>query len=290
LKKFAAALAFLLTVSLSGVVLAAPLDNADKAGRVALTISSMWNKTKADGTANFGGDHAGVSGPIDFETGTKANLGLALDVSIAPKFIFSVDYMNNNNKGSDQINTTVDAGAVTGTPALNGIPASASLDYNPDIKLRIMNFKLKYQAYKDDHVFFAPYIGMASYRAKAEVNGAVLTATAEVPVYGTQSFTKSLGNQSASGNTKNKFIVGFTTVANLTKDKKAKVYLDAGVGNDIYSWDVGISYDIVKNLSFGLGYRYQKVKDISISHAGINPVLTTDASIKGLYVALTAHF
>lgn len=134
------------------------------------------------------------------------------------------------------------------------------------IKLNSLNFKVKYEAYNKDRLFLAPYLGLA--RNKMNLTQRGITA---------------------KSNTKNSFLLGLTTVYGLDKDERLKAYLDLGFGNKARGWNLGMSYQVAKNLDFDLGYKWYKAKDMTyVSEFG--DIINCDITSKGVYLGMTYRF
>lgn len=157
-------------------------------------------------------------------------------------------------------------------------------------RLSSANVKIKYQAYKNDRLFVAPYVGMSINK-----NTFHRSDRDDGSYYGNYDYTRSTDRKTS-------ILIGATTVYALDKGGRFKTYFDGAIGNKVYSWNVGLSCEIVKNLDFDFGYKYYQAK-MNYSYAsfsgtssgGIGTVTPADhgtikSKSKGIYFGLSYKF
>ena len=244
------------TLLFTGSILAAPLDDYSKAGNVGLSIFTQ----RTDMSVSRKSNSPTYSRTFDYDA--KWNWGGELTVSVAKNWALSFDYLDSKNKEMPLSSAT--------SPA----------DYRSS-KLKSHNIKLKYQAYKDDKLFVAPYLGLAMNKHSVALM---------VP-------------HSFNTERKTSVLAGVTLVYGLDKDNRFKTYFDGAIGNKVYSWNIGVAYGVSKNLDFDFGYRYYRSKGMRydyptssvfvpptgmIALAGDNGKI--DSKSKGFYFGLSYKF
>ena len=259
-------LLFILCVLLAfaTTALAAPLDDADKVGNFAATVYGMHDNQKANV------DALGENWGRDFDR--EINFGLSVDVAVAPKFILGLDFMRSGGS------------SLGGSDYWVGILGAEN-------KLTSYSFKAKYQAYKNKNIFIAPYIGLAV--NKANTNTRVYDG-----IYNNEYMREAIKSKN-----KTSVLVGFTLVSNFDKDERFKGYIDAGIGNKLLAYNIGISATVTKNFEVDFGYKYHKVKGLDAvynakydsgstsGYAAFNGTHgNANVTSKGFYVGLTYKF
>ena len=258
----------LLTMLLTSSAQAAPLDDYSKAGNWGVSIFTQ--RTDMDDTITSTTNTASGKRFFDYDD-AKWSWGGEVTVSVMPRFALSFDYLGSKSK--DTVLFT----------APSGYFASNSS------KLNSYNIKLKYQVYKDEKLFIAPYLGVALNKLQQKY-------TPNYPAMGY--FTHSYDSKR-----KTSVLAGVTAVYSLDKDNRFKTYFDGAVGNKVYSWNLGLAYGVSKNLDLDFGYRYYRAKDMSYAHPDTPYVTssgwptymaavygTMDSKSKGLYFGLSYRF
>lgn len=251
-------LAFILSL-LASSAMAAPLDDYSKAGNVGFSIYIIRSDMEDD--RNGDGFHRVYS------YGDKWSWGGELTISFAPKWAVSFDYAQHKNKDKHFF-------------------SNIDRDDSMSSKLKSSNIKLKYQAYKNERLFVAPYLGIAVNKLKQSH---------------TSDWTRSgLGvvNFNFETKRKNSLLAGVTLVYGVDKESKFKTYFDAAVGSKVYSWNLGISYEVAKNLDMDFGYRYYKAKGMGYHYpdTGVGALVflgdhgKIDSTSKGIYFGLSYKF
>ena len=263
MKKFLATFLFSMLL-LIGSTQASPLDDYSKAGNVGISIYTM--------RADMGDDYTGsrwywFNSGVDF--GSKWSWGGELTVTVAPKWALSFDYAQYKNKER----LAHDWGL--------------SKD-NLSSSLRSTNLKLKYQAYAKERLTLTPYLGIGLNKSRQFLR------------YGVMSNTSTLGY---STKRKTNLMAGLTAVYALDKEKRFKTYFDGALGSKMYSWNIGVSYEVVKNLEMDFGYKCYQVRGLEYgypntaltsSNGNIHYYLADNGKIKstskGIYFGLSYKF
>ena len=249
----------------AGSACAAPLDDYSKAGNVGIGVYTMRTNMKDDREST----HDFFNRTFDY--GNKWNWGGELTVSFAPKWALSLDYLSSKNREYMFYSNMPD-------------------DSYMSSKLKSANIKLKYQAYRDGKLFVAPYLGVASNKLKQTARD-----DASRNGYGVAEF---------AFNTKRKtsLLAGVTLVYGIDKDQRFKAYFDGAVGSSMYSWNMGLSCEVAKNLDFDFGYRYYRSKlnygyaDTAIVDSSGQAIIVAgnsgkiNSTSKGIYVGLSYKF
>ena len=247
---------------ISNGVQAAPLNDYSKSGTVSLSVSILHNDFKVREKLISGG------GIVQHRSlGNKWNISGEVTVTIAPRWAISLDHTSANaNK------------------KLLGIQPGVRIQYEKP-KLQSTNLKFKYQVYKKDGLFVAPYLGIS--RNRASLSDDII----DLGGLGT-------GNVTLDFKTKAKIspTAGVTIVYDLDKKGSFKTYLDASVGTKMYSWNVGVSYKIAKNLDFNLGYQYYQASGLTYNYRKPVPPVTFSGhgeykiKNKGIYLGVSYRF
>ena len=229
-------LTVILTLLLTGSALAAPLDDYSKAGNVGISLFIQRSEMKDDMKVEDA-EYTSTFDVFDraFNYGEKGSLGGELTVSIAKGLAFSFEYLDSKNK-QDHHFSSYGGGMLS--------------NYYLSSHLKSHNFKLKYQAYKSDRLFIAPYLGVSLNK----------TQQSNIRIFGVLNDTL---EHSITSKRKTSALAGVTLVYGLDKDNRLKTYFDGSVGNKVYSWNLGLAYGVSKNLDLDFGYRYYKSKDMS---------------------------
>ena len=253
---------------LTGSSKASPLDDYSKAGNFGISIYTM--------RADMGDDYTGSILPrlnegMDFSS--KWSWGGELSVTVAPKWALSFDYAQYKNKDVKES----DFGGGNGSYLSSRLQSS--------------NIKLKYQAYAKERLTLTPYLGVGLNKNRQ---------------FQTLDFTAAGAGTSTLGySTKRKtsLMAGLTAVYALDREKRFKTYFDGALGNKMYSWNIGVSYELVKNLELDFGYKCYQVRGLEYDYPntaltssnGSSHVYSSDkgkikSTSKGIYFGLSYKF
>lgn len=265
-------LAVVLVILSFGSALAAPLDDYSKAGNVGISIyvlrSDMEDGRKANNSRTFEQELYNRS----FSYGDKWNWGGEMTVSFAPKWAVAFEYSQAKNQKYR-------------------FASAANWDEYMSSRLKSTNIKLKYQAYKDERLFIAPYLGYSL--NKLEQN--------ELADYTKSGF--GFAKFDIETKRKSNLLAGVTLVYNLDKQGKFKTYFDSAVGSKVYSWNLGFSYAVAKNLDLDFGYKCYRVKGLKYNYPETTKISSNGSSLtwgadygeikntsKGIYFGLSYNF
>ena len=224
-------LAVILVMFLIGSVCAAPLDDYSKAGNVGLSVWLMHAGLDTDRKYNPDMWFPGLA--KSYDSANKWNWGGELTVAFAPKWAAGFEYADTRGK-------------------FVHVHDWGWGNTNEKSKLSSALFKIKYQAYKNERLFVAPYIGLARNKVKNSTSH-------YSPIFGDMKYDyKSESRKS--------ILAGVTAVYSIDRSGRFKTYFDGAVGNKMYSWNVGVSYQVAKNLDFDFGYKHYMVKDLKYKY------------------------
>ena len=267
MKKTLATFLFSMLV-LTGSVLASPLDDYSKAGNVGISIYTMNSDMSDDYT---GSRWSWFNEGTDF--GNKWSWGGELAVTVAPKWALSFDYAQYKSKDAKVRDRNV-----------------SDAEYLSS-RLKSTNIKLKYQAYANEKLTLAPYLGVGLNKSRQfyTIDNTVLGHSIVTLGYSTKRKTS--------------VMAGVTAVYALDREKRFKTYFDGALGNKVYSWNIGVSYEVVKNLELDFGYKYYQVRGLEYGYPETE-LLTSTSSVyayapdrgkikstsKGIYFGLSYKF
>lgn len=259
-------MAILLVIFVAGGVLAAPLDDYSKAGNVGISIYTIRSDSKDKRQTATDDSVNNTYFSRSFFYDNKWNWGGEITVSFAPCWAFSTDYSQvKSNKGN--------------------FFNDGMHNMNMKTKLTSTNIKLKYQAYKDSRIFIAPYLGVAVNKLRQTDKTVEFT--------GLYSEAHSFESKRKSN-----LLAGLTLVYSLDKTGSLKTYFDAAVGSNVYSYNIGLSYRLAKNLDLDFGYKYSQIKNLKYSYPVANYPNTfrpadngkIKNTSKGIYFGLSYKF
>lgn len=95
-------------------------------------------------------------------------------------------------------------------------------------------------------------------------------------------------NISDSVSTPNKNTLQAGLIGNIEIAKKTDVYGIVGFGKDLVNYEVGISYELAKDIEFNVDYRYKKVKNLSDTIGSFS--YKDDVTAKGVGCGITYKF
>lgn len=239
-------LALVLVMFIASSTFAAPLDDYSKAGNVGLSVWVMHAGLDTDRKSK---EPWGPGFAESFDAANKWSLGGELTVTVAPKWAIGFEYAGTNGKH---------------VQVQDFIGAYSTEERN---KLSSSLVKVKYQVYKDERLFLAPYIGFARNRAK-------INNYQHRPMIGYAGYDYKTESRTS-------ILAGVTAVYALDKPGKLKTYLDAAAGNKMYSWNIGVSYQVAKNLDFDFGYKHYMVKGLKYDY---DKIVTTSNGAQGNFV------
>ena len=263
-------LTVLLTLLLAGSALAAPLADYSKAGNFGISIFAQRTDMEDDRTVEGGDPDSLGAYNRKFDYGAKWSWGGEMTVSFAKGWALSFDYLDSKNKET----------------LYN--PVTTIFQFGMYSRLKSHNIKLKYQAYKSDKLFIAPYLGVAL--NKLQQNNMVYLSGADATLFSMETERKT------------SVLAGLTLVYGLDKNNRLKTYFDGAIGNKVYSWNLGLAYGVSKNLDLDFGYRYHKAKlrydypDTQTISSGGTPGTffadhgKIDSTSKGIYFGLSYKF
>ena len=145
---------------------------------------------------------------------------------------------------------------------INGMNPKSDSTGGNHAKLKLQNFEIKgkYKLFDNFNTFVSAYAGLA--KNKLKYNEA---------------------NYSFSSSSKTSPVIGLTGVVKL-KPTDLKLYVDVGIGTKTTSWDIGVSYSILRNVELDFGYKWYEARDLK------TPIGKIDTTNKGLYIGATVKF
>ena len=224
--------------------LASPLDDYSKAGNVGVSIYTM--------RADMGNDYTSsaiseLNSGVDF--GNKWSWGGELTVTVAPKWALAFDYAQYKNKDVKLRDWGI---------ARDNLSSS----------LQSTNLKIRYQALKNEKLSLVTYLGIGLNKSRQFLR------------YDSVTGTSTLGY---STKRKTSLLAGVTVVYALDRDKRFKTYFDGALGNKMYSWNIGVSYEVVKNLELDFGYKCYQVRGLEYGY--LETDLTSSGGVTHRYPA-----
>jgi len=209
-----------------------------------------------------------TAGPLtDYSSGNTA-----IDLTWKPSLQLSDQFINFSNQSDtnqgDGENSTFHWGITTGFGkgwAIQYKQANSTRESIPDENY---NFGVKSQEVN------------VLYQLNTSGNLAVFAG------YHQAKFVYTENNHNAIPDTKNTLQLGLVGVYPMTA--KTNLYGVVGAGKGLFNYELGLSYELAKNIDFNANYQYKKVRDLQ-SNWETNP-FTDDVTTKGFGYGITYKF